>query len=138
VEPGDQVNGAAPRHFEVVLAPDLGAATMARRLLEQSFGTILEQAELDRAKLAVSELATNAVRHGEGEITLRAELDETRLLVEVVDEGPGFDHVPQGHNVDGLGGWGLSLVDGTASRWGIRDRRPHVWFEIQRTGKLSD
>ncbi len=117
--------------IEVVLAPDLGAATTARRLLERAFGAVLDPAELDRAKLAVSELATNAVRHGVGDITLRAELDRLRLLVEVIDEGPGFAHAPRAEARD-VGGWGLELVEGACTRWGITDGAPRVWFEIER------
>jgi PAS domain S-box-containing protein len=122
------------QRIEVVLAADLGAATTARRLLEQAFGTGLGSAELDRAKLAVSELATNAVRHGVGDITLRAELDESRLLVEVSDEGPGFARTPRVAAARDVGGWGLELVEGASSRWGITDGSAHVWFEIERGG----
>jgi anti-sigma regulatory factor (Ser/Thr protein kinase) len=124
--------GGDQRRVEIVLAPDLGAATTARRLLEDAFGAALAESELDRAKLAVSELTTNAVRHGQGDITLRAELDESRLLVEVIDEGPGFARGPRPEDPRAVGGWGLDLVEGTTSRWGIVDGTPHVWFEIER------
>jgi anti-sigma regulatory factor (Ser/Thr protein kinase) len=120
------------QRIEVVLSPDLGAATTARRLLEQAFGAKLDLTELDRAKLAVSELTTNSVRHGRGDITLRAELDEARLRVEVIDEGPGFARSPRSADPEQVGGWGLDLVEGASTRWGIADGAPHVWFEIQR------
>jgi PAS domain S-box-containing protein len=125
--------GDGHHRVDVVLASDLGAATTARRLLEETFGGLLEPAELDRAKLAVSELATNAVRHGVGDVTLRAELDESRLLVEVIDEGPGFVRTPRADDPRSVGGWGLDLVEGASTRWGIRTDAPTVWFEIERT-----
>jgi anti-sigma regulatory factor (Ser/Thr protein kinase) len=93
---------------------------------------VLDVTELDRAKLAVSELTTNSVRHGQGDITLRAELDASRLRVEVIDEGPGFARAPRAPDPEQVGGWGLDLVEGASTRWGIADGAPHVWFEIER------
>lgn len=138
--PGRRAHDApvtAPR-LEVVLASDLGAGTTARRLLEQAFGRLLERSELDRAKLAVSELAINAVRHGRGDVTLRADLDESRLRVEVIDEGSGFAPASRETEPRSVGGWGLDLVEGASTRWGIREDAPHVWFEIERAGTGKD
>ncbi|HUA70919.1 MAG TPA: ATP-binding protein [Solirubrobacteraceae bacterium] len=69
-----------------VLAPGI-----ARRSLADWLAPAVDDDELDTARLLVSELVTNAVIHGRGEITLRATLDEDRLLVEVIDEGRGFE-----------------------------------------------
>jgi hypothetical protein len=104
-------------------------------LLEQAFGTVLDVMELDRAKLAVSELTTNSVRHGQGDITLRADLDDSRLRVEVIDEGPGFARPPRVTDPEQVGGWGLDLVEGASTRWGIADGAPRVWFEIERASR---
>ena len=129
--------GGGAEHLEVSLPADLGAATAARRVLEQSFARSLDAAELERAKLAVSELVTNAVRHGQGEITLRAQLDEARLFVAVIDQGPGFEPGSRAHSPERLGGWGLQLVEGATSRWGMEEGASHVWFEIHRSGGRS-
>jgi serine phosphatase RsbU (regulator of sigma subunit)/anti-sigma regulatory factor (Ser/Thr protein kinase) len=123
---------ASADRVEVVLPPDSHAPADARALLEKSFGHALERGELERAKLAVSELATNAVRHGRGEITIRAELGRERLLVEVIDEGPGFEPIVHEPELEQLGGWGLNIVDVDTSRWGMREGTTHVWFEIER------
>lgn len=103
-------------------------------MLADWFSPILAGATLATARLLVSELVTNAVRHGRGEITLRAQLFEDRLLVEVIDEGDGFNHEPRKRDFDptGAGGWGLSIVDAESSRWGIRHDSTHVWFELER------
>jgi hypothetical protein len=59
---------------------------------------------------------------------------ENRLLVEVIDEGSGFERVARDHDVDQLGGLGLRIVDAEASRWGVHEGTTHVWFEIERSG----
>jgi anti-sigma regulatory factor (Ser/Thr protein kinase) len=105
----------------------------ARRLLEAWFGSSLEPSELDTAKLLVTELVTNAMVHGEGTITLRSGLDDDQLMVEVIDEGSGFE-VPAGPPpLDDSGGWGLQLVATKASRWGVFEGTTHVWFALERT-----
>jgi anti-sigma regulatory factor (Ser/Thr protein kinase) len=76
---------------DVELPRDAIAAARARQLVADLLAAELSRAELDRARLLVSELVTNAVVHGQGVITLKACLDEDRLLVEVIDEGSGFE-----------------------------------------------
>jgi anti-sigma regulatory factor (Ser/Thr protein kinase) len=120
--------------IQTTLTPDASAPAMARRMLERSFGEALETDELARAKLAISELTTNAVLHGQGEITVLADLDDTRLLVEVIDQGSGFEHVVRQQDFDAVGGRGLHIVDSETSRWGMHDGTTHVWFEIERRG----
>ncbi len=126
--------GAADRRIQFTLARDPHAPATARRLIERSFGEWLEPDELERAKLAVSELATNALIHGQGEITLLADMDESRLLVEVIDEGSGFEYTLREREFDELSGRGLTIVDADTSRWGMHEGTTHVWFEIERRG----
>jgi serine phosphatase RsbU (regulator of sigma subunit)/anti-sigma regulatory factor (Ser/Thr protein kinase) len=126
--------GGADKRIQFTLARDAHAPAMARRLIERAFADWLDGEELDRAKLAVSELATNAVVHGRGEITLFADIDEGRLLVEVVDEGSGFEYTLRECEFDRLGGRGLNIVDAETSRWGMHEGTTHVWFEIERRG----
>jgi PAS domain S-box-containing protein len=120
--------------IQLRLNPDANAPALARRALERSFSEVLEGEELDRAKLAISELTTNAVLHGQGDITLLADLDDTRLLVEVIDQGSGFEHVVRQQDFDAVGGRGLNIVDAETSRWGMHEGTTHVWFEIERRG----
>ena len=94
----------------------------------------LPSGTMEDLQLLVSEVVTNAVRHGgagDGRpITLRLLLDPDSLLrVEVTDDGPGFEqHAPVPRSD---GGWGLLFVDRLAQRWGV-DRNEHtrVWFEM--------
>lgn len=116
------------------LPRDSSAPGRARRWLADSFRSELDPEELERATLIASELVTNAVVHGRGEIILRGELNEDRLLVEVIDEGQGFERTVRQRNFDAVGGWGLAVVDAQASRWGIHEGTTHVWFELERRG----
>lgn len=111
-----------------------GAPRMARDLLAEWFGDRIDRGVLAEARLMVSELVSNAVVHGRGDVILRAELAADRLRVEVRDQGDGFAHqVPRvGH--EKLHGRGLLIVDGAASRWGIAPGSTRVWFEIDRVG----
>ena len=77
--------------FESGLASGVDAPGVARRLLTEWFAPSLGDGTLMTARLLVSELVSNAVRHGRGRITLGAQLFNRYLLVEVTDEGVGFE-----------------------------------------------
>ncbi len=99
---------------------------------------VLDPSSLENVRLLVSELVTNAVRHGPrdhgAQVGLAARLDGDVLHVEVSDGGPGFRPPPPRpaeRPADAVGGWGLVLVERVASRWGIHDGAPtRVWFEM--------
>jgi anti-sigma regulatory factor (Ser/Thr protein kinase) len=120
--------------MEAELPRSPSAPGLARRLLSEAFVGALDGVELDRAKLLVSELVTNAVLHGRGKITLKGSLDQDKLLVEVIDEGSGFERVVRELEFGEIGRWGLGIVDAEASRWGVHEGTTHVWFEIERSG----
>jgi anti-sigma regulatory factor (Ser/Thr protein kinase) len=123
--------------FECELASGVDAPGAARRLLTQWFGAVLADGTLTTARLLVSELATNAVTHGRGRITVRAQLVGLRLRVEVIDEGDGFEFAlrdERDFHMPGVGGWGLGVVDEESSRWGVRRDKSNVWFELERPG----
>ena len=90
---------------------------------------------LDDARLLLSELVTNAVRHsglGAGD-TIGLEVSATSglLRAEVTDGGRGFEPAPRTAPRLEAGGWGLHLVDRLADRWGVdRGATVRVWFEI--------
>ncbi|MFE9609074.1 SpoIIE family protein phosphatase [Streptomyces sp. NPDC006012] len=85
---------------------------------------------VDTTELLVSELVTNALRYGEGEIRLRLLLDRT-LVCEVWDAGLVQPRRRRARDTD-EGGRGLQLVGLLSAAWGSR-RTPHgktVWFEL--------
>jgi anti-sigma regulatory factor (Ser/Thr protein kinase) len=106
----------------------------ARQLIVAWFGDRLEADELETTTLLVSELVSNAVSHGEGRIELRADLDDDRLLVEVMDEGHGLERMIREREFEQVEGWGLKIVDAAAGRWGAHEGTTHVWFELERAG----
>lgn len=85
-------------------------------------------------KLICSELVNNAVVHGRGEIELRGDLNDDRVLIEVIDQGEGFEHVVREVPFEQLSGRGLLIVDAEASRWGVHEGTTHVWAEVERAG----
>ncbi len=115
---------------ELELSRDLGAPRIARDWLAELVADELEAETLETARLLASELVTNAVVHGKGAITVRAQMRSSSLFVEVVDEGQGFRWVLPQDNLGGSGGWGLSIVAAESDRWGTRPGRTQVWFEL--------
>ena len=107
---------------------------MARQLLDERFGTSLTEVELDTVRLLVSELVNNAVLHGRGQITMKAQADARRVRVDVIDGGTGFERHIRHTGFDALGGRGLQIVEAESSRWGISEGTTHVWFELERHG----
>jgi anti-sigma regulatory factor (Ser/Thr protein kinase) len=82
---------------------------------------------MDTARLLVSELVTNAVLHGQGEITLDVCLGPDALRVEVRDQGGGFAHDVRRPGAPIVGGWGLQAVSMQSTRLGYqRGERPRV------------
>ncbi len=110
------------------------APGLARWRLDEWLAGDLDARELADAKLLASELVTNALVHGHGRIEIRGELDDNQLLIEVIDEGKGFERIVRENDFDRGCGWGLHLVDAVASRWGIHPGSSHVWFELERHG----
>jgi serine/threonine-protein kinase RsbW len=85
--------------------------------------------------LMVSELVTNAVRHGEpepdGRIGYRLESEDEVIRAVVTDSGPEFELDRDTFERANLEHMGLRIVDGLADRWGLSlDGKKAVWFEI--------
>ncbi|WP_404814193.1 SpoIIE family protein phosphatase [Kitasatospora fiedleri] len=112
------------------LPPEPTSVAKAR---EAACGWLLERGldELvDTSELLVSELVTNALRHGRGEIRLRLLRDKT-MVCEVWDDAYAQPRQRRAQETD-EGGRGLQLVSLLAERWGSR-RTPKgkiVWFEL--------
>lgn len=115
------------RRFE--LPRDAQAPAAARRAVDELRPALDADTHAD-ARLLISELVTNSVRHGNGDrVTVMIDADRPSVLrCEVVDDGGGF--VPRGRGNREVGGWGLDLVEQIAASWGVREGSTHVWFEI--------
>lgn len=113
-----------------------GAAAEAREHLA-SCSAWLPPALRSVVPLLLTELVTNAVRHGGAssgsKVGLTVNAYGGGLRVGVTDSGDGFEWRGRDTNWQAEeGGYGLVLVDQMAARWGI-DRRggsTTVWFEL--------
>jgi anti-sigma regulatory factor (Ser/Thr protein kinase) len=97
-------------------------------------GAHLHGDDLLEVIVLISELITNAVRHGGADedepIVVHVAIAPHVLRVEVCDQGPGFvaPAVPRGHPEGG--GNGLVLLARMSSSWGVAsDDGTCVWFE---------
>ncbi len=121
--------GNAGWSMSVQLPRDRSCAKVARRLLADRARDEVSQRELEDASLIVSELATNAYRHGRGTIVMNVHRRADRLRLEVADDGePAWiDVVPE--RARDAGGYGLWLVSQLGQDWGIGGTA-RVWAEL--------
>jgi serine/threonine-protein kinase RsbW len=91
----------------------------------------LRQEVLGDLKLALTEACTNSVRHayagGEGTVDILYELHDDKLVIEVVDEGEGFEPPTDRSNAltdEELseGGLGIAIIEALADEFEIRER----------------
>jgi anti-sigma regulatory factor (Ser/Thr protein kinase) len=126
--------------LQVVLPADVSAPGAARRVVVSYFGELVAPSVLDSARLLISELVTNSVRHsgaGAGEpLTIRVGLAQAWCRVEVED--PGHDGVIAARPPDPVqgSGMGLNLVQMLSERWGLeraREGGTRVWAQLSRS-----
>jgi anti-sigma regulatory factor (Ser/Thr protein kinase) len=112
------------------LAPEPRSVARARELARGQLASWDLESLGDTTELLVSELVTNALRYGEGEIRLRLLLDRT-LVCEVWDSGLVQPRRRRARDTD-EGGRGLQLVGLLSAGWGSRrtPRGKTVWFEL--------
>jgi two-component sensor histidine kinase len=111
-----------------------GAVSEARRWAAGVTRELLDPDQAHSLRLIVSELVTNALRHGaDGErIDLAVTPKPDFLCVQVTDDGPGVAPRPRALETDEEGGFGLYFVEQLTRRWGVtrENRRTRVWFEL--------
>lgn len=120
------------------LVPTVDAPSAARAALAHALAppttAEFDLAPVDEtARLLVTELVSNSVRHaGTPETTVRLDIavDHGCLRIEVHDEGSDEPDLVRAGRTDG--GFGLTLVDRLADRWGIDhdDVGTRAWFEL--------
>lgn len=128
-----RVQGLDPEQVgDWTLPPEPRSVARARELTCEQLAAWGLDALSDTAELLVSELVTNALRYGEGNIRLRLLLERT-LVCEVWDAGQVQPRRRRAQDTD-EGGRGLQLVDLLSTGWGSR-RVPTgkaVWFQMPR------
>ena len=100
-------------------AADDRAAGQARHSLRASSCADHRASVLKASVLLVSELVTDAVRHGVPPVTLALRCDESTGLEIQVSDGSLHRPALQGPSADDLGGRGVVLVDALSEAWGV-------------------
>jgi anti-sigma regulatory factor (Ser/Thr protein kinase) len=120
--------------LDLTLPPKADSVAEARARVCAAVASDLEDGDVETLRLLVSELVTNAVRHGDGDepLELHARWND-EVHVEVCDHGVGFSPAPRIGALDEPGGFGLYLVGRLADRWGVETADgTTVWFVLRR------
>ncbi|MFK0223701.1 ATP-binding protein [Streptomyces vinaceus] len=84
---------------------------------------------VDEAGLLLSELVTNAFRHGQGNVQVRMFLTQAYLAFEVRSGSTGAAAVRHADECD-ESGRGLWLVEEFSDRWGVSSDNAGVWCTL--------
>ena len=109
---------------------DTSAAREARAAAKSYLAGKVGPRRLSDLTVVVSELVSNALEHGRGQIVFRLRLDEGVVYGEVIDQGGGFEHAIRARATGEVRGRGLFMVAALTKRWGIHEGTTHVWFEF--------
>ena len=125
------------KSVELVLPAAPTAPAEARAVVE-AIGSDLPEPVLVDAKLLLTELVANAIRHasrGIQAVVIRIRRNHF-VRVEVLDPGPMFNPNPRPPGTGAGSGRGLFLVDSVANAWGVDpdEAGKKVWFELRLAG----
>jgi anti-sigma regulatory factor (Ser/Thr protein kinase) len=123
--------------MEALLPPEPASLARARSLVGRV--TNAPRAVVENAKLILTELLANEIKHGRYErgdtLCCRVNRRESDLRIEVRHPGPPFD-MPRAPITPSLEmretGWGMALITRLADRWGLDESegKRQVWAEI--------
>lgn len=115
------------RSFEVAFSPVRPHVGHMRRITTAFLGFWDVGGQLaENIVLAVSELVTNAVEHGEGDVALRVRYADNKLHIAVTDGSPVPANL-RAPDDDDDSGRGLLLVAVLAHAWGTSDGGRTTW-----------
>ena len=120
--------------LELTLPPEAESVAEARSRVCAAIYPVLADGASETLRLLVSEVVTNAVRHGGSGTPVEVHASwNSEVRIEVSDRGGGFTPTPRIGALDEPGGFGLFLVGRLADRWGVdTDNGTTVWFVLQR------
>ncbi|MFF5423471.1 MULTISPECIES: ATP-binding protein [unclassified Streptomyces] len=108
-----------------------GVGEARHRMRDELYRSGVSETVVDDAVLILSELLSNACRHGrplgrgdrgDGDVLAAWRLDPSGgLIVEVTDGGGPTRPVPSKPSVTAHGGRGLNIIGALAQDWGVRD-----------------
>lgn len=123
-----------PERQELVLVAEPAAVRQARAWLSALATSLVDAGRRSDLELVMTEVVTNAVRHGGAgrRLRLAATPKATFLCIQVTDEGAGLVPRPGAMASDEHGGFGLFIVEQLTRRWGVtrENRQTRVWFEF--------
>jgi anti-sigma regulatory factor (Ser/Thr protein kinase) len=117
--------------FTLTAAPD--SVPQAREHVVELAEPFVDIDRIADLRLVISEVITNAVRHGgDGDMLVAVTPKRDYLCVQVTDNGDGFAPRPRAYGPDENGGFGLFLVERLTRRWGLtrENSMTRVWFEF--------
>ncbi|MFI8963181.1 ATP-binding protein [Streptomyces sp. NPDC053493] len=129
-----------------------GVGEARHRMREQLSRSGMSESVVDDAVLILSELLSNACRHGrplgrdadvgEGDVRAAWSIDKRgALTVEVTDGGGPTRPVPATPSVTARGGRGLNIISALAQKWGVRDSATGevtVWVQVTEGHRRED
>ncbi|MER5766955.1 ATP-binding protein [Streptomyces sp. NPDC001985] len=128
-----------------------GVGQARHRMREELRRSGVQDSVVDDAVLILSELLSNAYRHGrplghvevgDGDIRAAWRVDRAgRLTVEVTDGGGPTRPIPATPSVTARGGRGLNIISALAQEWGVRDSAAGevtVWARVNEGHRRGD
>jgi serine/threonine-protein kinase RsbW len=138
-----------PEKFEITIPSEPAAGQQVQeRIISAMEARNFGAHEVFGMRLALEEGIVNAIKHGNGldpskSVFVLCEVDDERILVEIEDEGPGFDpgEVPDPTEEDNLekpSGRGLMLMRAFMTRVEYHGRGNKVSLEKIRGSEAAD
>jgi anti-sigma regulatory factor (Ser/Thr protein kinase) len=117
--------------LEITLDSQPESVARARQVTGQVIDGLSERT-LEDVRLIVSELVTNAVKHGpDGRVKVRLSREGDTIRGEVEDEGTSPFGLRRSARPGSAGGLGLHLVESLSDSWGVEAGSARVWFELR-------
>jgi anti-sigma regulatory factor (Ser/Thr protein kinase) len=118
------------QELNLTLPPRPESVRVARHALSEVLEGLDERTR-DGVTVIVSELVTNAIKHGpDRPVALRIWREGEAIRGEIEDEGRGKVEIWRESERGPQGGYGLPIVDAMSDRWGVNDGNTLVWFEL--------
>ncbi|GAA2534337.1 MULTISPECIES: ATP-binding protein [Streptomyces] len=128
---GEPTISSCESRFPAVTASITAARHWVRDCVEGFGGPLRQHRMIQTAELLVSELITNAIRHGAGPPLIRLTWNNRLLRIAVSDYSDRWPHILATKDTE-PGGFGMQLLERLAQRWGVTPRHPGktVWAEL--------